>query len=57
MGGLENFGMSLLTVLFFLGLAGSVLVIVISFAEDVTELFGKEEPAGIPDETSSAMPH
>lgn len=42
MGGLENFGMSLLTVLFLAGLAGSVLVILISFAEDITELFGKE---------------
>lgn len=42
MGGLEHFGMNLLTVLFFVGLAGSVLVILISFAEDITELFGKE---------------
>lgn len=42
MGGLEHLGMSVLTVLFFAGLAGSVLVIVISFAEDLTELFGKE---------------
>ncbi|MGH9585879.1 MAG: hypothetical protein ACRD3F_02930 [Acidobacteriaceae bacterium] len=57
MGGLEHFGINLLTVLFFAGLAGSVLVILISFAEDLTELFGKELPSGIPDETSSAMPH
>jgi len=42
MGGLEHFGMNLLTILFFVGLAGSVLVIIISFAEDITELFGKE---------------
>ena len=42
MGGLEHFGMNLLVVLFFIGLAGSVLVILISFAEDITELFGKE---------------
>lgn len=51
MGGLEHFGMSLLTVLFFVGLAGSVLVIAISFAEDIKELFGKEKPtdASLPD--------
>lgn len=35
-------GMSILTVLFFIGLAGSCLVIVISFVEDVMELSGEE---------------
>lgn len=49
--------MNLLTVLFFLGLVGSVLVILISFAEDITELFGKDEPSGISDEASSVVPH
>lgn len=49
--------MSFLTVLFFIGLAGSVLVILISFVEDITELFGKEPPSGISDETSSVTNH
>lgn len=35
-------GMSILTVLFFAGLAGSCLVIAISFVEDVIELSSKE---------------
>ena len=34
--------MTLLTWLFFLGAAGSLLVILISFFEDLTELIGKE---------------
>jgi hypothetical protein len=34
--------MSLLTWLFFVGAAGSLLVILISFFEDLTELFGEE---------------
>jgi hypothetical protein len=42
MGSLAHLGMDVLTVLFFIGLAGSALVIIISFAEDLTELFGHE---------------
>jgi len=34
--------MSVLTWLFFVGVAGSLLVIVISFFEDLTELLGHE---------------
>jgi hypothetical protein len=34
--------MTLLTWLFFLGAAGSLLVILLSFFEDLTELFGEE---------------
>jgi len=34
--------MSLATWLFFIGIAGSLLVIVISFAEDLHELLGKD---------------
>lgn len=34
--------MRLLELLFFLGLAGSAIVVVISFLEDGKELFGKE---------------
>lgn len=34
--------MAVLTWLFFLGSAGSMLVILISFAEDLKELLGKE---------------
>ncbi|HWG19426.1 MAG TPA: hypothetical protein VG225_02780 [Terracidiphilus sp.] len=35
-------GMRILEVMFFVGLAGSAIVIVISFVEDGKELFGKE---------------
>lgn len=34
--------MSVMVWLFFIGVAGSLLVIVISFVEDLTELLGKE---------------
>jgi hypothetical protein len=37
------FGMRLLEVLFFAGLAGSTIVVLISFVEDGKELFGKDE--------------
>ncbi len=36
------FGMRLLEVMFFLGLAGSAVVVLISFIEDGKELFGKD---------------
>jgi hypothetical protein len=39
---LAHAGMTLLTWLFFIGAAGSLLVILISFFEDLTELFGEE---------------
>jgi len=39
---IELIGMRVLEVLFFTGLAGSVVVIFISFLEDGKELFGKE---------------
>jgi len=35
------FGIHLLTILFFVGLAGSAVVIVLSFIEDLHELFGE----------------
>ena len=35
-------GMRLLEVMFFLGLAGSAIVVVVSFIEDGKELFGKD---------------
>jgi hypothetical protein len=41
MDGLIHFCIVLLTVLFFAGLAGSAVVVVISFVEDLTELFGE----------------
>jgi hypothetical protein len=37
-----HLAMDVLTVLFLVGLAGSALVIILSFAEDITELFGHE---------------
>jgi hypothetical protein len=39
---LALWAMRVLEVLFFLGLAGSSVVVVISFIEDWKELFGKE---------------
>jgi hypothetical protein len=39
---LAIFGMRLLEVMFFLGLIGSAIVVVISFIEDGIELFGKD---------------
>ena len=36
--------MRILEVLFFTGLVGSSVVVLISFAEDGKELFGKDEP-------------
>ena len=40
---LGTFLMHLLTVLFFVGMAGSVFVIMISFVEDFHELFGPDD--------------
>ena len=45
---LGAFLMRVITVLFFVGLAGSAIVIAISFVEDFHELFG-------PDEASSEL--
>lgn len=42
MSAFAHLGMRILTVLFFAGLAGSCLVILISFVEDVMELSGKD---------------
>jgi len=39
---LAIFGMRFLEVLFFVGLAGSAVVVLISFLEDGKELFGKD---------------
>jgi hypothetical protein len=36
------FAMRVLEVMFFLGLAGSAIVVLISFYEDAIELFGKD---------------
>ena len=41
---LALFAMWLLEVMFFVGLAGSTVVVLISFFEDGKELFGKDEP-------------
>jgi len=40
---LALFAMRLLEVMFFVGLAGSSVVVLISFFEDGKELFGKDE--------------
>lgn len=34
----------LLEIMFFVGMAGSAVVVFISFAEDAIELFGEDEP-------------
>ena len=41
---LAIFAMRLLEAMFFIGLAGSTIVVLISFVEDGKELFGKDEP-------------
>ena len=38
----DVFTMRVLEVMFFLGLAGSTIVVLISFFEDAKELFGKD---------------
>jgi hypothetical protein len=37
------FAMKVLELMFFVGLAGSTIVVLISFVEDGKELFGKDE--------------
>ncbi len=37
-----QFGMKLLEAMFFVGLAGSTIVVLISFVEDAKELFGSD---------------
>jgi len=41
---LAVFAMRLLEVMFFVGLAGSAVVVLISFFEDGKELVGRDEP-------------
>jgi hypothetical protein len=41
MSALADFGINILTILFFIGLAGSSLVVILSFVEDLRELFGE----------------
>ena len=38
------FAMRVLEVMFFVGIVGSAVVVLISFIEDGKELFGKDEP-------------
>ena len=40
---LAIFAMRLLELMFFIGLAGSIVVVIISFYEDGKELFGKDD--------------
>jgi hypothetical protein len=39
---LAQFGMRILEAMFFVGLVGSAIVVLISFIEDAKELFGEE---------------
>jgi hypothetical protein len=41
MSALGHFFMTLMTILFFVGLAGSSIVVLLSFIEDLGELFGE----------------
>lgn len=41
MHALADFGAEVVTVLFFIGLVGSAIVVLLSFVEDLTELFGE----------------
>jgi lipopolysaccharide export LptBFGC system permease protein LptF len=41
---LEMYVIRVITVLFFIGLAGSAIVVLISFVEDFRELFAPDEP-------------
>jgi hypothetical protein len=41
---LAIFAMRVLEIMFFAGLVGSTVVVLISFVEDGIELFGKDEP-------------
>ncbi len=43
---LALFGMRLLEIIFFIGVAGSSIVVVLSFVEDLQELFGADELPG-----------
>jgi len=53
--------MKVLEVMFFVGLAGSSVVVLISFVEDGKELFGKDEPpesrSDRPASTPAVTPH
>jgi hypothetical protein len=46
------FGMRLLEVIFFIGIVGSALVVLIASFEDMHELFGKSEEAPVAEKTS-----
>jgi len=48
--------MHVLTVAFFVGLAGSAIVITISFIEDFHELFGPDEPSSEPSKPPQSTP-
>jgi hypothetical protein len=45
------FGMRLLEVMFFVGIVGSAIVVLITSFEDLNELFGKSEELPSPDKT------
>jgi len=42
---LVKLAIDILDTMFFVGLVGSAVVVIISFIEDGKELFGKDEPA------------
>jgi hypothetical protein len=54
MHALGLFLMNSITTLFFIGLAGSAIVIAISFVEDFRELFGPDEPSSEPTKAANS---
>lgn len=45
----------IITVLFFVGMAGSAVVVVLAFVEDFRDLFGPDEPGPAPEQRSSSV--
>jgi hypothetical protein len=41
MNAVAHLGMHILAIVFFVGLAGSSIVVILSFVEDLSELFGE----------------
>ena len=48
------FGMRLLEIMFFVGIAGSAIVVFISSLGDIREMMSKSQPAAAGDKTSEA---
>lgn len=56
MYGLVTFFMRLITTVFFIGLAGSVIVVALSFVEDFHELFSSDDSSSKPPKGANPTP-